>query len=396
MLKIEKFDHSFRGIAKFNGKIVFVKNALPNEVVEINIDKEKKKYIEASVLKYIKISKERIRPKCKYFGFCGGCDLMHINYKNQLKYKQEKIENIVTKYLKKDIKINNIIYDSNINYRNKVKFQVSKNIGFYKNESYEVICIDKCLIANDRINKCIPYLNKLDLQNINSITCKTYLDKLMISIDAKNNINIDPLKDIADSIYVNNKHVYGIKKLLEQINEYSFVVSSNSFFQINKKVCIKLYNKIKEYVGNNQNILDLYCGCGTIGIYVNKNNNVLGIEINKDAVNDALENKKINNLNNVNFICGDSSIKTDFKSDIVIVDPPRIGLSKATINNINILKPQKIIYVSCNPITLVRDLNMFDMYDIIEITPFDMFPNTKHVECLCLLEIKQNSKKSII
>ena len=386
MLQIESLDHSFRGIAKINGKIVFVKNALPNEVVEIKIDKEKKKYIEASVLKYIKTSDERIKPKCKYFSSCGGCDIMHLSYKNQLKYKQEKIENIINKYFKNNIKINDIIYDNNLNYRNKVKFQVNKTIGLYKNETYEVIPIDQCLIANDIINKSIPFLNKLDLKNISSITCRTAMDKLMISIESRKDVKIDNLLDIADSIYINNKHIYGDKKLIEQLGEYKYVISEKSFFQVNKNICIKLYDEIKKHVGTNKNILDLYCGCGSIGIYVNKNNKVLGIEINESAINDAEENKKINNLKNIDFICADSSIKTEFKPDIVIVDPPRSGLNKKTIDNILKLKPNKIIYVSCNPMTLVRDLNKFDSYNILELTPFDMFPNTKHVEIVTILE----------
>ena len=386
MLQIESLDHSFRGIAKINGKIVFVKNALPNEVVEIKIDKEKKKYVEASVLKYIKTSNERIKPKCKYFSSCGGCDIMHLSYKNQLKYKQEKIENIINKYFKNNIKINDIIYDNNLNYRNKVKFQVNKTIGLYKNETYEVIPIDQCLIANDIINKSIPFLNKLDLKNISSITCRTAMDKLMISIESRKDVKIDNLLDIADSIYINNKHIYGDKKLIEQLGEYKYVISEKSFFQVNKNICIKLYDEIKKHVGTNKNILDLYCGCGSIGIYVNKNNKVLGIEINESAINDAEENKKINNLKNIDFICADSSIKTKFKPDIVIVDPPRSGLNKNTIDNILKLKPNKIIYVSCNPMTLVRDLNKFDSYNILELTPFDMFPNTKHVEIVTILE----------
>ena len=388
MLKIESLDHSFRGITRLNGKIVFIKNSLPNEIVEIKVNKEKKNFIEASVSKYIKTSNERIKPKCKYFGFCGGCDIMHISYDNQLKYKQEKIKNIVNKFLNKNIKINNIIYDNDLNYRNKIKFQVNKTLGLYRNESYEVIPVDCCLIANDIINKSIPYLNKLDLNNISNITCRTASDKLMISIESKKDIKIDSLLDIADSIYVNNRHVYGDKKLIEQLGEYKFVISEKSFFQINKNICIKLYDKIKEYVGTNHNILDLYCGCGSIGIYVNNNNKILGVEINKSAVEDAEENKKINKLSNVDFICGDSSIKTNFKPDIVIVDPPRSGLNKKTIDNIIKLKPKKIIYVSCNPMTLVRDLNKFELYNILELTPFDMFPNTKHVECVTLLERK--------
>ena len=388
MLEINSLDHSFRGIGKLNGKVVFIKNALPSEIVEIKIKKEKKKFIEAEVDKYIKTSSERIIPKCKYFGICGGCDIMHLDYINQLKYKEEKIRNIVSKYLDDNIKVNNIVYDNDENYRNKVKFQVKEKVGLYKNESYDIVPIDNCLISNKKINESIEYLNKLDLININSITCKVFQDKLMIDIDSKTDIDINPILDISDSIYVNNKLVYGEKKLFEKLGDYTFMISPKSFFQVNKNICLKLYEKIKNYVGNNHNILDLYCGCGSIGIYVNKGNTVLGIEISESAIKDAIENKKINKLSNVEFICGDSSIKTNFKPDIVIVDPPRNGLNDSTISNIIKLKPKKIIYVSCNPITLVRDLKKLEIYNIIEITPFDMFPNTKHVECLSLLTIK--------
>lgn len=388
MLEIKSLDHSFNGIAKLNNKVVFVKNALPGEIVKIRIINEKKKYIEAIIDKYIKTSKERIKPKCKYFGFCGGCDLLHLNYENQLKYKQEKIENIFNKYLNVKTKINSIVFDKEFYYRNKVKFQVSDKIGFYKSNSYEVIPINNCLIANKKINNSIYYLNKLDLSNIKSITCRVHSDKLMIDIEANKEIDITPIVKIANSIYVNNKLIYGEKKLIEKLGNYNFVISPKSFFQVNKNVCLKLYDKIKEYVGENKNILDLYCGCGSIGIYISNHNNILGIEINDSAEKDALDNKKINSLNNIDFICGDSSTKTNFKPDIVIVDPPRSGLNKKTIVEIINLKPKKIIYVSCNPMTLVRDLNLLTMFNIVEITPYDMFPNTKHCESLVILEKK--------
>ena len=389
MLEVKSLDHNFNGISKINNKIVFIKNALPNEVVEIKIINEKKKYLEAEVTKYIKTCDERINPKCKYFGICGGCDLLHLNYKTQLKYKQEKIENIFSKYFKKDIKINNIVFDNDLYYRNKIKFQIGDKVGFYKNNSYKVIPINTCLIANKKINESIKYLNKLELKNIKSITCRIHNDKLMIDIDSNKDINFSPISNIADSIFLNNKHVYGEKKVIDKLGNYDFVISPKSFFQVNKNICIKLYDKIKEYVGTNKQILDLYCGCGTIGIYISSEDNaILGVEINKSAINDALENKKINKLENIDFICGDSSINTKFKPNIIIVDPPRSGLNKKTIDKIINLRPEKIIYVSCNPMTLVRDLNLLNVYTVIEITPFDMFPNTKHVECLCVLKIK--------
>ena len=321
---------------------------------------------------------------------------MHTDYLNQLKFKEEKINNIIKKYLKKNVKINNIVYSKCENYRNKVKFQIGKKVGFFKNNSYDIVTVNNCKIINNRINNCIKFLNQLDLKKIKSITCRVAQDKLMIIIDSENTININPLIGIADSIYINNKLAYGDEKIIEKLDDYIFVISPNSFFQTNKNICLKLYNKIKEYVGENKKVLDLYCGCGSIGIFVNKNNEVLGVEINKSAIEDAKKNKKLNNLNNINFLCGDSSIKNNFKPDVIIVDPPRAGLNNNTIKKINNLKPKTLIYVSCNPLTMTRDLNKLNMFDIIEITPYDMFPNTKHVECVCALKLNNENNQKII
>lgn len=398
MIKIESLDHYGRGITKLDGKITFIENALPNEIVEIKIDKVKNKYIEGSVLKYIDKSKERINVDCPYYNLCGGCNIMHLSYPNQLKFKQEKIENIVTKYLNKNIKINNIIgCDINTHYRNKVTFQIKENIGFYKNNTYDIINIDNCLISNKLINDSIKYLKELNLKDINKITCRTGLNELMIIIETKNiNLDITPLKNIANSIYlkINNKyiHVYGNKNIYENLDKYKYIISPDSFFQVNINTCLKLYKQIKQYVGKNKNVIDLYCGTGSIGIFISDNNNVVGIEKNEYAIMDAIENKKINNLKMIDFICGDSGKKLrklKLKTDIIIVDPPRSGLNQETINNILNFNPKEIIYVSCDPMTLVRDLKILNKcYDIIEITPFDMFPNTYHVECLTYLKLK--------
>ena len=184
--------------------------------------------------------------------------------------------------------------------------------------------------------------------------------------------------------------VYGDESMYEVLGEYKYLISPDSFFQVNINTCMKLYSKIKDYVGVNKKVLDLYCGTGAIGIFVNDNNEVLGVELNKFAIEDANKNKELNNLKNVDFICGDSAIDIkDFNPNIVIVDPPRSGLSKKTIDNIIKMSPNKIIYVSCDPMTLVRDLNVLsEKYNIDEVTPFDMFPNTMHVECLTILSCK--------
>lgn len=398
MIEITSLDHNGKGIGRLNNKIVFVENALPSEIVEIKILKEKKKYIDAKVDRYINKSIDRVSAPCPYYHECGGCDIMHMSYERQLSFKQEKIKNIVDKYLNKNIKINKIINCDNIfNYRNKITFQVKENIGFYKENTYDIINVDKCLISDEIINNSIKYLKKLDLKYVHKIICRVGTNGFMIIIDTDNkDLNIDCLKNIASSIYlkINNtyKLVYGEEYIYEILDNFKYVVSPDSFFQVNLDTCLKLYNKIKEYVGINKKVLDLYCGTGSIGIFVSENNNVIGIEINEQAIHSANENKKINNLKNIEFICGDSGKKINnlnFNPDIIIVDPPRSGLNKETIDNILKFNSKELIYVSCDPMTMVRDSNILNKkYEIMEITPFDMFPNTKHVECLTYLKIK--------
>ena len=398
MIEITSMDHNGRGIGKLNNKIVFVKNALPGEIVNLKILKEKKNFIEAEVLSYIKKAENRIESACPYYLECGGCDLLHLNYNDQLKFKQDKINNIINRYLDANITINYIVKcDDNFNYRNKVSFQVKEKIGFYNDKTYEIIPVESCLIGNKLINNSIKYLNKLDLKNISKIICRTGNNKLMIILESTTlDLDITSLKEIADSIYIkkDNEYIlkYKDKYITESLNNYKYLISPDSFFQININICIKLYNKIKEYVGSGNNVIDLYCGTGSIGIFISENNNVIGIELNKYAILDANLNKELNNLKNIDFICGDSGKmlnKINFKPDIIIVDPPRSGLSKETITNLLKYNPKKIIYVSCDPMTLARDLNILkEHYNIDELTPYDMFPNTKHVECLCLLTKK--------
>lgn len=398
MIKINSLDHQGRGISKIDGKIIFVENALPDEIVEVKLLKNKKKYIEGIPYKYIKKSNKRIKPNCPYYEYCGGCNIMHMSYDDQLNFKQNKINNIIKKYINEEIKVNNIVNSNKINYyRNKVTFQVKNKLGFYKNDTYEIIPIDNCLISDKLINNSIQYLKKLDLTKISKIVCRAGSNELMIIIETNDKkLDISPIRAISNSIYlkVNSSyiHIYGNKNIYEYIKNYKFIISPDSFFQVNLDTCLKLYNKIKDYVGKNKKVLDLYCGTGSIGIFINEDNHVVGIEINESANKDALVNKEINNISNIDFICGDSGKKLkniNFQPDIIIVDPPRNGLNKETINNILNFNSKKIIYVSCDPMTLARDLNIFkNTYNIKEITPFDMFPNTYHVECIALLENK--------
>lgn len=388
IVKIEKLDHFGRGIAKVNNVPIFVENALIDEEVETLITKEKKNYMEGIVSKYLKKSPLRMESKCPYYDKCGGCDLLHLSYDEQLKFKENKVKEIIKKFSGLEC-VNSIVGSKQFNYRNKVTLQVNKDIGYFKKRTNDIIAIDKCLLVDDKINKIIAELKNVDVSKINKIVIRvTNLESMVVFYgNITNKINLD-----VDTIIVNNKVIKGNGYIKENINGLNFIISPTSFFQVNNIGMINIYNKVLDYIDGG-NVLDLYCGTGTIGIYVSKKaNKVLGIELNKEAVKDALFNKKINNINNIDFISGDVGIilfKNNFKADIVIVDPPRAGLDSNSINNIIKIKPNKIIYVSCDPVTLARDLNILkEHYDVLEITPFDMFSNTYHVECVSVLSRK--------
>lgn len=391
-LKIDGFDHQGRGIAHYNNKVYFIFNALPDEEVEIEILKEKKNIVTGKVIKYYKKNDDlRTDTKCPFYGICGGCDIMHI--KDQNGYKLDKLNNIINKYVDKNIKVLDVVNLNEYNYRNKITLQVCNNeIGLYKKNSNDIVCIDKCYLVDDRINKIIDLIKKnQNLNGIKQIVIKC-MDESMVTFIGDDNVNYDYLKNVVDSIYVNKKNVYGKSKITVYMGNFKFLVSSESFFQVNTLVANAMYNYIDSLIDKTNVIFDLYCGTGTIGIFVsNKANRVIGLEINSEAVRDANENKKINGINNIDFYEADASSivkKTDLKPDVIIVDPPRSGLDDKMIMDINKLLPKKIIYVSCDPMTLARDLKKLDNYNIISIKGFNMFPNTYHVESVTLLERK--------
>ena len=388
VVRIEKLDHFGRGIAKVNNMPIFVENSLIDEEVEVLITKEKKNYMEGVVIDYIKKSPLRVESNCPYYDKCGGCDLLHLSYIEQLKYKENKVKEIIKKFSGLEC-INNIVSSKQFNYRNKITLQVKNGIGYFQKKSNDIINIDNCLLVDNKINEIINKLKKIDVSDVKKIVIRVTNLESMVVFYGKINLKID--LDV-DTIIINDKVIKGNGYIREEINDFKFIISPTSFFQVNNIGMINIYNKVLEYVDGG-NVLDLYCGTGTIGIYVSKRaNKVLGIELNKEAIKDALINKKLNNINNIDFISGDVGTilsENNFKADIVIVDPPRAGLDNKSINNIIKIKPRKIIYVSCDPVTLARDLNILkEKYDVIEITPFDMFGNTYHVECVCLLKIK--------
>lgn len=395
------------GVTRINNFVVFVPKALVGELVKIKIVEIKKNYAVAKLLEIIKPSKHRVEPDCEYYNLCGGCNLRHQTQDKNIEFKQNKIDNAMNKIGKISININNIAespqYD---NYRNKAVFKVEKDkIGFYEQNSYFLVDISYCKLLNDNINKALKvikgYLKDNTENQIYEITVRYALasDELLIDILSKENeIKLveyikDNIKNIK-SISLNNNLIYGNKYIDEVVNNLMFKYSAKSFFQINTRQAENLYNYILNLNYNsNDMVLDLYSGVGTISSIISRKvKHVYGIEIEEEAIECANENIKLNNINNVTYIHGnaDTLYKIKDKIDVVILDPPRGGSNKKTLDQLLKLNPNKIIYISCNPVTLARDINYIYnfKYTVSNIKAFDMFPNTSHVECVSLLQRK--------
>lgn len=398
-MKIEKLDYFGRGVAHINDKVVFVKGALPLEDVEYKIIKEKKKIIEAECIGINKKSKVRVKPKCKYYEYCGGCSLMHISEDDQIEFKKNKVKDILKYNSGEDVNIENITYDKFYYYRNKIVLHVKDSkLGFYKNKTNELVEIDECLIANKKINELIKFLKKyLVDKNIEEIMIRVgnITEEVLLSING-DELEYNSILDKVDCLIINDKVVSKKGYIISIIGNKKYKVSKDSFFQINEVITEKIYNEVLNTIKkiNSKNVLDLYCGTGTIGIYIaDEVYKVTGVEVINSAIEDAMENARFNKIKNIEFICDkveniiDKIISDNI--DTVILDPPRAGIHNNVINSLLKIKPKNIIYISCNPLTLARDLKLIKKdYEIKKITVYDMFPNTYHVETVMILEKK--------
>lgn len=394
-VKIEKLDNFGRGITYLNNKICFVENAYPEEIVEIEIVKENKKIIEAKTIKVITKSNNRVESKCPYSNICGGCNFSNLKYEEELIYKTEKVKDLISKYTG----LTNIVEDTNYineyNYRNKIILHGKNNkLGLYEENTNNIVEINECLLVNNKINEIIKILKEENI-SIEEALIKTSNDEKEVLVSIKGKINnIDKLKDKCTVLIINDELKTTNSSIITNIGKYKFYESEKSFFQINKDLTEKLYDealKIVEKVKPNK-LLDLYCGTGTIGIYVSGfSNEIIGIDYNKSNINDANKNKELNNLNNISFICDKVENQIDnFKDiDMIIVDPPRKGLDQKTKEYLNIIKAKHLVYISCDLITFSRDINdLLENYEVEYIKPFNMFPKTYHVENVAYLKLK--------
>ena len=393
---IDKFDDFGQGITFVDDVITFVPNTIPGDIVDIKIVKKKKKYNVGKVINYIKLSKDRIDYKCPYFNKCGGCVLQSISYDATINFKLNKVINLFNKY-NLDIKPEIVKNPSDYNYRNKIKLMViDGKIGYFETNSHTLVEINECIIASKAINKIIPLLKNFNIINGNIVIRCNLNDEILIIIESndKLNIDIDVLKEKIKlvGIVVNNKTIYGDNFLIECINDIYYKISYDSFFQINPYVASKLFNIVKENIDKTDIVLDLFCGVGTLSLNTALNaNEVIGVEIVPNAVLNAIYNAKINKINNTKFILNDAQDavgKINKKFDKIIIDPPRSGLTKKTIDTILTIMPKKIIYVSCDPNTLIRDILLLkDKYFIEKSYILDMFSYSYHVECICILNL---------
>ena len=397
---VERLDHQMRGIGKIDGKIVFIPKTLPEEIIDTEIVLEKKKFLEGKINNIIVKSKDRKESICPHFDYCGGCQLLHINYLQGLKYKQNKVCDIISKYTKLQILINDIVVSENhLFYRNKITLQVNNTIGYFKEKTNTIIPIDTCYIADKKINTIYKIVqDNISVSNINQIIIKSSnrTDESMAIFKTSGKIDecsiIENLKELVSSIYINDKLIFGKNKITEELLGSKFYISPTSFFQVNTEQAEKLYQIAIDYanISKNDLVLDLYCGTGTIGILASKYaKKVVGIELNKEAINDANLNKELNNISNIEFYAGDVGEilnRNNYKPDIVIVDPPRAGLDYLAVSEIIKIKPKRLVYVSCDLMTLARDLErLSEHFNIDELTPVDMFPQTSHVETVVAL-----------
>lgn len=396
-VKVEKLDDFGRGIGYVDNKIIFISDAMIGEVVDVNIIKETNKYYEGEVIKYIKKSKDRVNVSCPYYKFCGGCNILHMNYDNQINYKKDKLKNILKKFSGLNLDIDVIKNKDVICYRNKIELKIQDNRwGYYNSSTHNFVEIDKCLLAKNSINKVIENKKYINVSNGKIIIRSNYNDEILLCIETKDkvDIDIDSLKSNIKlvGVVVNNKTYYGDNFFYEMINNKIFKVNYNSFFQINNYITKEMINVINDNCSG-KILLDLYCGVGFLGQVIDYEfDKIYGIELNRNSVIDAINNAKINKISNTYYMCGDSSkLINNIKENIdtLIIDPPRSGLYKNMVNDVLNISSDKIIYVSCNPITLVRDINLLkEKYVVEKIYLLDMFSNTYHFESVCVLKLK--------
>ena len=435
------YTYDGKGIVKGEGITVFVPGIIRGEKAKIEIIHKSNNQTLGVVKEFITTSNQRVKPKCKVAAECGGCALQHMTYEAQLEFKREHVKECLAKIGHINVDVNNTLgMATPYNYRNKtqVPFTCKKGkvkYGFYKQDTHDVVSFDKCLIQTEladeilKVTKSLMEKFKIDAYDEDKrkgvirhvlVRVGVHTNEAMIvlvtntetfpnrKLLVKELLKAFPtVKTIVQNINHRDTNVilgekeftlFGKGYIEDYILGVKFKISSKSFYQVNPSQTEVLYSKAIEMAKLDKNdlIIDTYCGIGTIGLIASKHvNRVLGVEIVKEAIVDAKNNANLNNIKNATFVCDDAArfmvdlAMANEKIDVIFLDPPRKGLDTSLIESVLKLKPRKVVYISCNPSTLARDLAFLkELYSITEVQPVDMFPHTYHVETVACLELK--------
>ena len=429
------------GVGRINGTAVFITNTAVDDVIKTKIIKTSKNYAIGRLEEIIKPSPSRTEPDCEYFAQCGGCTYRHITYEAECEIKQQRVKDAVTRIGGfEDLEIKPIVGGKSRNhYRNKAQLPVGVDskgnfvMGFYAYHSHRIVNSTSCnlqppvfseigeIVRQWAIeNKITPYnevnhtglLRHLYIRqaeitgeimvclviNGNSISHTNILTDRLKKIDGFKTLQLNINKE-KTNVILGKKCItlYGSDYITDVLCGLKFNISPLSFYQVNRTQAERLYSIAQDYAQLNDNdvLLDLYCGTGTIGLSMaNRVKSLIGVEVIPQAIENAKRNAELNNITNAEFICGDATKasealeKRGIKPSVIIVDPPRKGCDKQLIEIISNMSPSRVVYVSCDSATMARDIKIFDElgYAPQEVTPVDMFPGTSHVECVCWME----------
>jgi len=463
-LLVENYAAEGKSLARHNGKVIFVENTIPGDVVDVQLYKSKKDWAEGFPLEIKKFSPDRVTPFCGHFGVCGGCQWQMLPYSKQLEYKQKQVYDVLSRIGKVRLPVINPIAGATETkyYRNKLEYSFSskkfiaedefrqfikddtdvkliaqQNVaGFYAKGVFDkVVDIETCYLQAEptnvlrngiadfarsqnfpfydfrqhtgwlrnmmvriattgeiMVNIILAHRDKKKMNLLFGFVLEHFpqITTLLYTINEKRN---DSINDLAPKV------VKGRGYITEQLEDFKFKISPKSFFQTNTKQAEKLYSITRDFaeLTGREIVYDLYCGTGSIGIFVSPQaKKIIGVEVIDEAVADAHENAVLNNIANASFytgdvidICDDEFFKTNGVADVMIVDPPRTGLHGKLIEKLLQTQPPVIVYVSCNPATQARDINILnEKYSVEKIQPVDMFPHTHHIENVIQLKLK--------
>ncbi len=423
-LHIERLVYGGKGLGRYNNMVVFAPDVITGEKALVEIRARKKDYAEAELIQILEPSPHRITPACPIYHDCGGCQWMHMDYPFQVQSKREILSETFKRTLKMDdITIQPLIPSSPFNYRQRAQFKVKEEngnyqIGYYKRETHQLVAVEKCLLLKPLLNKALKNIRELlnsaeisQPKNLKEMHMHCSSDEraivFILYADGINKGELDNLfmkikeavSEAAGIIFIdkNKKRITaGSPYIEEELQDISFRISGDSFSQIDwvqNKILVKL---ALDYIGDARykNALDLFCGIGNFTLFISKNaDNVIGIDSGKTAIDDAQYNSKKNLIPNISFMYNDvkyrmaSLLAEGRHFNLVLIDPPRNGVGKESVNLIVRFQPSKIIYISCNPVTLSRDIVHFKAngYELKRLQAVDMFPQTYHIETIAEL-----------